>query len=162
MKTLIASVYSCHSPPPTVSTWIFTYAIVSLFIVAPEITYSIPETDIWSYLLPISCLFNVNFTSYQCQSIIYQRLGIVRPKLSNFDSCATCPPHVHPSSNTRPTLGLPQTPVKPYYSPIPSFKSQCFWKLEIMKLRITGRFGLENFCFHTSQNNTKYANVNPQ
>ena len=78
------------------------------------------------HIIGSPCLFNVNFTSYQCQSIIYQRLGIVRPKLSNFDSCATCPPHVHPSSNTRPTLGLPQTPVKPYYSPIPSFKSRCF------------------------------------
>ena len=45
--------------------------------------------------------FNVNFASYQCQSIIYQMLGIVRPKLSNFDSCATCPPLGHPSATPR-------------------------------------------------------------
>ena len=34
----------------------FTYAIAFLFIVfvAPVMSYSIPETDIWSYLLPIS------------------------------------------------------------------------------------------------------------
>ena len=153
MKTSIASVYSCHSPPP-----ITIRRCTRNNLLNSRNRYLELFT---AHIIGSPCLFNVNFTSYQCQSIIYQRLGIVRPKLSNFDSCATCPPHVHPSSNTRPTLGLPQTPVKPYYSPIPSFKSRCFWKLEIMKWRITRRFGLENFCFHTSQNNTKYANVNP-
>ena len=67
------------------------------------------------------------------------------------------PPLLQYSSNPRP----PADPCQTILLTHSILQVKIFWKLEIMKLRITGRFGLENFCFHTSQNNTKYANVNP-
>ena len=79
----------------------FTFLIAFLFIVVLH-----RHLELFTgHIIDSRCLFHVNFTSYQCQSIIYQRLGIVRPKLSNFDSCATCPPSstpVHPSASRRP------------------------------------------------------------
>ena len=113
MKTLIASVYSCHSPPPTFSTWIFTYAIVSLFIVAPEITYSIPVTDIWSYILPI--LSAVHACSMQILRHINANLLSIRGWVLSAPNCPILilVPRVHPTSTPRPILVQPSASRRP-------------------------------------------------
>ena len=96
--------------------------------------------------LPIYWMWIVHHINANLQSIRKALCCVhVRPKLSNFDSSATCPPllqsslqylHIHqlkvlkvhslhmsvlpenpPSDSRRPA-------VKPYYSPIPSLKSQ--------------------------------------
>ena len=110
IKIQISSLYSFYSPSAAKSAY-FHFSIAFLFIV---VLHSHLEL-FTGHIIDSRCLFHVNFTSYQCQSIIR---GWVL-------SAPNCPililaPRVHP----RPPLGIPQTPVKPHYSPIPSFKSQ--------------------------------------
>ena len=99
IKIQISSLYSFSS---TESAY-FHFSIAFLFIVVLH-----RHLELFTgHIIDSRCLFHVNFTSYQCQSIIYQRLGIVRPKLSNFDSCATCPPSStprHPADPCQTTL----------------------------------------------------------